>query len=77
MFWMWVSALFGMAAKYAEVVLAVRYRERKEQDDWVGGPMYCIKYGMGEKWNWRACVFGALGALAAFGLGNMTQVNAV
>ena len=76
-FWMWISALFGMVTKYAEVVLAVRYRERNAQGDWVGGPMYYIRNGMGQKWNWLACVFCVLGALAAFGIGNMTQVNTI
>ena len=76
-FWMWVSALFGMATKYAEVVLAVRYRERNEKGDWVGGPMYYIKNGLGKNWNWLASVFCVLGALAAFGIGNMTQVNTI
>ena len=76
-FWMWVSALFGMVTKYAEVVLAVRYRERNAQGDWVGGPMYYIRNGLGQKWNWLACVFCVLGALAAFGIGNMTQVNTI
>ena len=76
-FWMWVSALFGMLTKYAEVVLAVKYRERNDQGDWVGGPMYYIRNGMGKRWNWLACVFCLLGALAAFGIGNMTQVNTI
>ena len=76
-FWMWVSALFGMVTKYAEVVLSVRYRERNDQGDWVGGPMYYIRNGMGKGWNWLACVFCVLGALAAFGIGNMTQVNTI
>ena len=76
-FWMWVSALFGMCTKYAEVVLAVRYRERNEKGDWVGGPMYYIKNGLGQKWNWLAVAFSLLGALAAFGIGNMTQVNTI
>ncbi|MBR7177903.1 MAG: sodium:alanine symporter family protein [Oscillospiraceae bacterium] len=76
-FWMWVSAIFGMVTKYAEVVLAVRYRERNAQGDWVGGPMYYIRNGLGRKWNWLACVFCMLGALAAFGIGNMTQVNTI
>ena len=76
-FWMWVSALFGMVTKYAEVVLSVRYRERNEQGDWVGGPMYYIRNGLGRSWNWLACVFCVLGALAAFGIGNMTQVNTI
>ena len=76
-FWMWLSALFGMVTKYAEVVLAVRYRERNAKGDWVGGPMYYIKNGLGEKWNWLAVLFSLLGALAAFGIGNMTQVNTI
>ena len=76
-FWMWVSALFGMVTKYAEVVLAVRYRERNAKGDWVGGPMYYIKNGLGKKWSWLAVVFSVLGALAAFGIGNMTQVNTI
>ena len=76
-FWMWVSALFGMVTKYAEVVLAIRYRERNAEGDWVGGPMYYIRNGLGKGWNWLACVFCVLGALAAFGIGNMTQVNTI
>jgi len=76
-FWMWVSALFGMMTKYAEVVLAIRYRERNSKGDWVGGPMYYIKNGLGKGWNWLAVVFSLLGALAAFGIGNMTQVNTI
>jgi len=76
-FWMWISALFGMVTKYAEVVLAVRYRERNAKGDWVGGPMYYIKNGLGKKWNWLAIVFCLLVALAAFGIGNMTQVNTI
>lgn len=76
-FWMWVSALFGMVTKYAEVVLAVKYRERNEQGDWVGGPMYYIKNGLGQSWKWLGTVFCVLGALAAFGIGNMTQVNTI
>ncbi len=76
-FWMWLSALFGMVTKYAEVVLAVRYRERNAKGDWVGGPMYYIKNGLGKNWTWLAMVFSLLGALAAFGIGNMTQVNTI
>ena len=76
-FWMWLSALFGMLTKYAEVVLAVRYRERNEKGDWVGGPMYYIKNGLSKKWNWLAAVFCVFAALAAFGIGNMTQVNTI
>ena len=76
-FWMWISALFGMVTKYGEVVLAIRYRERNEKGDWVGGPMYYIRNGLGKKWTWLAMVFSLLGALAAFGIGNMTQVNTI
>jgi len=76
-FWMWISALFGMITKYSEVVLAVRYRERNEKGDYVGGPMYYIKNGLGKKWNFLAIAFSLLGALAAFGIGNMTQVNTI
>ncbi|MEF2837353.1 MAG: sodium:alanine symporter family protein [Oscillospiraceae bacterium] len=76
-FWMWLSALFGMVTKYAEVVLSVRYRERNAKGDWVGGPMYYIRNGLGKQWNWLAVLFSLLGALAAFGIGNMTQVNTI
>jgi len=76
-FWMWLSALFGMVTKYSEVVLAIKYRERNAKGDWVGGPMYYIKNGLGQKWNWLAAAFALLGALAAFGIGNMTQVNTI
>ena len=76
-FWMWLSALFGMVTKYAEVVLAVRYRERNAKGDWVGGPMYYIKNGLGQKWKFLGVAFSLLGALAAFGIGNMTQVNTI
>ncbi len=76
-FWMWVSALFGMCTKYAEVVLAIRYRERNDQGDWVGGPMYYIKNGLGKNWKWLGIIFAVLGALAAFGIGNMTQINTI
>ena len=76
-FWMWLSALFGMVTKYAEVVLAIRYRERNAKGEWVGGPMYYIKNGLGRRWNWLAVLFCLLGSLAAFGIGNMTQVNTI
>jgi len=76
-FWMWVSALLGMATKFAEVVLAIRYRQRNEQGDWVGGPMYYIRNGLGEKWKWMGGLFCVLGVLASFGIGNMTQVNSI
>ena len=76
-FWMLVSALFGMCTKFAEVTLAVKYREKNDKGDWVGGPMYYIKNGMGKKWAWLGGVFAALGALACFGIGNMTQSNSM
>ncbi len=76
-FWMWVSALFGMVTKYAEVVLAVRYRERNAKGEWAGGPMYYIRNGLGQKWNWLAGLFCVLACLASFGIGNMTQVNTI
>ena len=76
-FWMWISALFGMVTKFAEVVLAVRYRERNAKGDWVGGPMYYIKNGLGPKWKWLAVTFSVLAAVAAFGIGNMTQINTI
>lgn len=76
-FWMWLCALFGMCTKYSEVLLAVKYRERNDKGDWVGGPMYYIKNGLGKKWTWLGAVFCVFGALAAFGIGNMTQVNSI
>jgi len=74
-FWLWITALFGMCTKYAEATLAVKYRERNDKGDWVGGPMYYIKNGLGKKWNWLAIVFCVFGALAAFGIGNAVQVG--
>jgi len=76
-FWMWISALFGMVTKYSEVVLSIRYRERNSKGDWVGGPMYYIKNGLGKNWTWLGAVFCVLGCLASFGIGNMTQVNTI
>ncbi len=76
-FWMWISAFFGMITKFSEVVLAVKYREKNEKGDWVGGPMYYIKNGLGNKFNWLAILFCLLGSIAAFGIGNMTQVNTI
>ena len=76
-FWMWLSAIFGQVTKYAEVLLAVNYREKNEKGDWVGGPMYYIKNGLGKKWTWLGVLFCIFGALAAFGIGNMTQVNTI
>lgn len=76
-FWMWVSALFGMATKYAEITLSIHFREKNEKGDWVGGPMYSIRRGLGKKWAWLAGMFALCGAIAAFGTGNMTQINTI
>lgn len=76
-FWMWVIALFGMATKFAEAVLAVSYRETDELGNYVGGPMYYIKNGLGEKWRWMATAFAFFAMIAAFGIGNMVQSNSV
>ena len=74
-FWLWVTALIGMCTKYSEVLLAVKYREKNEVGDWVGGPMYYIKNGLGKKWSWLGAIFCVFGALAAFGIGNAVQVG--
>ncbi len=74
-FWMWVAALLGMVVKYAEVVLAVRYREPDGQGSFRGGPMYYIKNGLGKKWTWLGGLFCAFGMVAAFGVGNSTQIS--
>ncbi len=76
-FWMWISALLGMCTKYAEVTLSIKYRERNKAGDWIGGPMYYIKNGLGSKFKWLAAIFAVFGALAAFGIGNMTQINTI
>ena len=76
-FWMWVSALLGMCTKFSEVTLAVHYREKNKDGDWVGGPMYYIKNGLKKHWHWLAVVFSILGILAVFGTGNATQVNTI
>lgn len=76
-FWMWVSALLGMCTKFSEVTLAVHFREKNQHGDWVGGPMYYIKNGLGPQWRWLAVVFSVLGILTVFGTGNATQVNTI
>ena len=76
-FWMWISALLGMCTKFAEVVLAVRYREKNEKGEWVGGPMYYITNGLGKNWKWLAVLFALFGMLASFGIGNATQVSSI
>ena len=76
-FWMWVSALLGMATKFAEVTLAVEYRERNQDGEYVGGPMYYIKNGLGSKWMWLAYLYAGFGAITVLGTGNATQVNTI
>jgi len=77
LFWMWMTALLGMATKYAEAVLAVNYREKDENGAYVGGPMYYIKNGMGKKWAWLGTLFAVFGAVACFGIGNAVQSNSI
>jgi len=74
-FWMWFAAVLGMTTKYAEVVLAVNFREKTEDGRFVGGPMYYITNGLNMKW--LAVIFAVFGAFAAFGIGNMVQSNSV
>ena len=74
-FWLWITALIGMCTKYSEVLLAVKFRERNEVGDWVGGPMYYIKNGLGKNWKWLGAIFCVFAALAAFGIGNAVQVG--
>ena len=76
-FWMWISALLGMCTKYAEVTLAVHFREKNTNGELVGGPMYYIKNGLDKKWHFLAYLFSAFGVLTVFGTGNATQVNTI
>lgn len=75
--WMWISALLGMCTKFSEVTLAVHFRERNKDGDYVGGPMYYIKNGLKKHWHWLAYLFSAFGVLTVFGTGNATQVNTI
>jgi alanine or glycine:cation symporter, AGCS family len=77
LFWMWITALFGLATKYAEGVLAVHYRERDELGGYSGGPMYYIRNGLGKRWAWLATAFALFGGMAGFGLANTVQSNSV
>ncbi|MBO8138604.1 MAG: sodium:alanine symporter family protein [Desulfotomaculum sp.] len=74
-FWMWVTAFFGMATKYGEAILAIKYRTVDENGEMAGGPMYYIEKGLG--WKWLGWLFALFGAVAAFGIGNMVQTNSV
>ena len=76
-FWMWISALLGMCTKFSEVTLAVHFREKNRHGDYVGGPMYYIKNGLGKKWIWLAYLFAGFGVVTVFGTGNATQVNTI
>lgn len=76
-FWMWISAFLGMCTKFAEVTLAVHFRERNTDGDLVGGPMYYIKNGLEKRWQWLAVLFSIFGVLTVFGTGNATQVNTI
>ena len=76
-FWMWVSAIFGMATKFAEAFLAIKYREKNELGETIGGPMYYIKNGLTSKFIVFAYLFAAAGMIAALGIGNGVQVNSV
>lgn len=75
LFWMWITALLGMATKYAEALLSVKYRTMDSRGEMCGGPMYFIQEGLG--WKWLAIAFAFFGAVAAFGGGNMLQANSV
>ena len=75
-FWMWICGILGMVTKFAEAVLSVRYRE-KHGGEFYGGPMYVMRKGLGRRWAWLGAVYSFFGAVAAFGVGNATQINAV
>ena len=77
LFWMWCTALVGMATKYAEAVLAVKYREVDRNGLHIGGPMFYIKNGLKPHWSWLGTCFAVFGALAGFGIGNTIQANSV
>lgn len=77
LFWMWCTALVGMATKYSEVLVAVHYRKLDDRGDHVGGPMYAIRNGLGRKWAWLGVAFALFGGFAGFGIGNTVQANAV
>jgi AGCS family alanine or glycine:cation symporter len=77
LFWMWCTALVGMATKYAEAVLAVKYREVDRNGMHIGGPMFYIKNGLKSRWSWLGTCFAVFGAIAGFGIGNTIQANSV
>ena len=77
LFWMWMTAFVGMATKYAEVVVAVKYREVDDRGEHAGGPMFAIKNGLGKHWHWLGTAFAIFGGFAGFGIGNMVQANGI
>lgn len=77
LFWMWITALLGMATKYAEAVCAVSFREQDEEGNYSGGPMYYIKNGLHKRWHWLGVAFAIFGTLAGFGIANTVQSNSV
>lgn len=76
-FWMWVSAFFGMCTKYCEIALSMKYREKRADGTYRGGPMYAIEKGLGVRWKWLAIIFAVFGGLASFGIGNIAQSNEI
>lgn len=76
-FWMWCSAFLGMCTKFSEVTLAIHYREKNADGEYVGGPMYYIKNGLSKNWRWLAFLYAIFGVLTVFGTGNATQVNTI
>ena len=76
-FWMWICAILGMIMKCAEATLAIRFRQTGNSGEVYGGPMYMIEKGLGSKWRWMASLYAFFGVVAAFGVGNATQINAV
>ena len=76
-FWMWVCGLLGMVTKFAEATLSVRFRQHNSKGEWVGGPMYMIKNGLHRRWHFLAWIYCFFGVIAAFGVGNATQINAL
>ena len=76
-FWMWCSAFLGMCTKFSEVTLAIHFREKNSNGEYVGGPMYYIKNGLSKKWYFLAFLYAVFGVLTVFGTGNATQVNTI
>ena len=81
LFWMWITSIVGMATKFSEVVLGVKYREKNPKGEFSGGPMYYIQRGFKEKYNIDAKIlailFSVFGVIASFGIGSMAQANSV